>query len=151
MDIADNGRRLEVLLVEDNPGDIRLIVETLNEGRRAHNISVVKDGEEAISYLRKLGGYAGARTPDFILLDLKLPKKDGIEVLKEIKGDQNLKMIPVIVLTSSSSENDIIEAYSNNANCYVTKPIDLDRFIVTIHSIEEFWFTIIKTAAQGNG
>jgi CheY-like chemotaxis protein len=153
LNIMDSGQireKIEVLLVEDNPGDIRLIVETLKEGRRPHNISIVKDGEEAISFLKKLGAYKNVPSPDFILLDLKLPRKDGIEVLKEVKGDEKLKLIPVIVLTSSSSENDIIEAYSNNANCYVTKPIDLDRFIVTIHSIEDFWFTIIKTAPQGN-
>jgi CheY-like chemotaxis protein len=137
---------LEVLLVEDNPGDIRLIVETLKEGRKDYNINVVKDGEEAVNYLLKRENYKTAVTPDIILLDLKLPRKDGIEVLKEIKGDDSLKSIPVIVLTSSNSAEDIANAYKNHANCYITKPIDLDKFVVTIQSIEDFWFTIIKTS-----
>jgi len=137
---------LEVLLVEDNPGDIRLIVETLKEGRKDYNINVVKDGEEAVNYLLKRENYKTAVKPDIILLDLKLPRKDGIEVLKEIKGDDSLKSIPVIVLTSSNSAEDIANAYKNHANCYITKPIDLDKFVVTIQSIEDFWFTIIKTS-----
>ncbi len=138
--------KLEVLLVEDNPGDVRLIVETLKEGRREYNITVVKDGEEALSYLKKQGQFASAKRPDIILLDLKLPKKSGLEVLKEAKSSEDLKAIPIIVLTSSSAEDDMANAYKNHANCYITKPIDLDKFVVTIQSIEDFWFTIIKKA-----
>jgi CheY-like chemotaxis protein len=140
--------KLEILLVEDNPGDIRLIVETLKEGRKDYNINVVKDGEEAVNYLLKRDSHKSAATPDIILLDLKLPRKDGIEVLKEIKGDESLKSIPVIVLTSSNADDDIANAYKNHANCYITKPIDLDKFVVTIQSIEDFWFTIIKTSKK---
>jgi CheY-like chemotaxis protein len=138
--------KLEVLLVEDNPGDVRLIVETLKEGRREYNITVVKDGEEALSYLKKQGQFAATKRPDIILLDLKLPKKSGLEVLKEAKSSEDLKAIPIIVLTSSSAEDDMANAYKNYANCYITKPIDLDKFVVTIQSIEDFWFTIIKKA-----
>jgi len=140
--------KLEILLVEDNPSDIRLIVETLKEGRKDYNINVVKDGEEAVNYLLKRDSHKSAATPDIILLDLKLPRKDGIEVLKEIKGDESLKSIPVIVLTSSNADDDIANAYKNHANCYITKPIDLDKFVVTIQSIEDFWFTIIKTSKK---
>jgi CheY-like chemotaxis protein len=143
--------KLEILLVEDNPGDIRLIVETLKEGRKDYNINVVKDGEEAVNYLLKRDNHKSAATPDIILLDLKLPRKDGIEVLKEIKGDESLKSIPVIILTSSNADDDIANAYKNHANCYITKPIDLDKFVVTIQSIEDFWFTIIKTSKKNEG
>jgi CheY-like chemotaxis protein len=138
--------KLEILLVEDNPGDIRLIVETLEEGRKDYNISVAKDGEEALNFLLKRKNFEQAPVPDIILLDLKLPRKDGIEVLKEIKENDGLKAIPVIVLTSSSADSDMAIAYKNHANCYITKPIDLDKFVVTIQAIENFWFTIIKTS-----
>jgi CheY-like chemotaxis protein len=138
--------KLEILLVEDNPGDVRLIVETLKEGRRDYNINIVKDGEEAINYMQRTGNYRQAIRPDIVLLDLKLPKKDGIEVLKVVKTADELKQIPVIVLTSSNAEEDILNAYRNHANCYITKPIDLDKFVVTIQSIEDFWFTIIRKA-----
>ncbi len=136
--------KLNILLVEDNPGDVRLIVETLKEGKKEYNINIAKDGEEALNYLMKKGDFAGVSKPDIIMLDLKLPKKGGLEVLKEIKNNDDLKSIPVIVLTSSASEDDITSAYANHANCYITKPIDLDRFVVTIQSIEDFWFTIIQ-------
>ena len=139
-----SSQKIEVLLVEDNPGDVRLIIETLKEGRRDHNINVVKDGEEAILYLEKKGLYPAAIRPDIILLDLKLPKKSGIDVLREIKASDDLKSIPVIVLTSSAAEDDMASAYKHHANCYITKPIDLDKFVVTIQSIEDFWFTIIR-------
>jgi CheY-like chemotaxis protein len=142
--LNSSAEKLEVLLVEDNPGDVRLIVETLKEGRKEYNIKVVKDGEEALLYLEKKGQYAAAIRPDIILLDLKLPKVSGLDVLKEVKSSDDLKTIPIIVLTSSSAEDDMINAYKNHANCYVTKPIDLDKFVVTIQSIEDFWFTIIK-------
>lgn len=137
-------KALEILVVDDNPGDVRLVVETLKEGTLEHKISVAYDGEEALQFLHKEGRYAGAPTPEIVLLDLKLPKKSGLEVLSEMRKKDELKEIPVIVLTSSEAESDIKEAYSSLANCYVTKPIDLDRFIVTIKSIESFWVTIIK-------
>ncbi|MCE5300645.1 MAG: response regulator [Spirochaetia bacterium] len=143
---TEQKHKIDVLLVEDNPGDVRLIVETLKDGRLDYNINIARDGEEAVNYLFKRGKYSQAKKPDAILLDLKLPKKSGLEVLKEIKVDEALKAIPVIVLTSSSADEDIAAAYKNYANCYLTKPIDLDKFIVTIQSIEEFWFTIIKRA-----
>lgn len=142
--LNSSAKKLEVLLVEDNPGDVRLIVETLKEGRKEYNIKVVKDGEEALLYLGKKGQYAAASRPDIILLDLKLPKVSGLDVLKEVKSSDDLKIIPIIVLTSSSAEDDMVNAYKNHANCYVTKPIDLDKFVVTIQLIEDFWFTIIK-------
>lgn len=136
--------KLEILLVEDNPGDVRLIVETLKDGRRGYNITIVKDGEEAMLYLEKKGQYALSKRPDIILLDLKLPKKSGLDVLREAKNSEELKAIPIIVLTSSSAEVDMANAYKNHANSYITKPIDLDKFVVAIQSIEDFWFTIIK-------
>ena len=142
--LNSSAEKLEVLLVEDNPGDVRLIVETLKEGRKEYNIKVVKDGEEALLYLWKKGQYADASRPDIILLDLKIPKVSGLDVLKKVKNSDDLKTIPIIVLTSSSVEDDMVNAYKNHANCYVTKPIDLDKFVVTIQSIEDFWFTIIK-------
>jgi CheY-like chemotaxis protein len=142
--LNSSSEKFEVLLVEDNPGDVRLIVETFKEGRREYNIAVVKDGEEALLYLEKRGPFAAAKRPDIILLDLKLPRKSGLEVLKEAKSRDDLKAIPIIVLTSSSAEDDMTNAYKNHANCYITKPIDLDKFVVTIQSIEDFWFTIIK-------
>jgi len=144
MMVAEEQKEMEILLVEDNPGDVRLIVETLKAGVVPHNVSIAKDGEEAINFLRKTRDFRDAATPDIILLDLKLPKKNGMEVLDEIKNDPSLKDIPVVVLTSSESENDMMAAYEKKANLYITKPIDLDRFIVTVHSIENFLLTIVK-------
>ena len=135
---------VEILLVEDNPGDVRLTQEVLNDGKVRNNMSVVKDGVDAISFLRRTGEYAGAPRPDIILLDLNLPKKDGREVLAEIKADSDLKHIPVVVLTTSSAEQDILKSYDLHANCYITKPVDLDQFIRVIRSIEDFWLTIVK-------
>jgi chemotaxis family two-component system response regulator Rcp1 len=142
--IKDNSSAINILLVEDNPGDIRLTKEVLKEGKIQNNLSVVTDGEEALLFLKKVGQYAGAVTPDIVLLDLNLPKKDGREVLAEIKIDPDLKCIPVIVLTTSAAEKDILNMYSNHANCYITKPVDFDQFINVIRSIEEFWLTIVK-------
>lgn len=138
---------VEILLVEDNPGDIRLIVETLKEGRLVHKISVARDGEEALRMLAEGSGV----NPEIILLDLKIPKKNGLEVLAELRKKPHLKDTPVIVLTSSESEKDIAEAYEKLANCYVTKPIDLDKFIVTINSIENYWVTVVKAAQNKAG
>jgi chemotaxis family two-component system response regulator Rcp1 len=137
-------RPIEILLVEDNPGDVRLTKEALKDGKIANNLSVVKDGAEAMSYLRKEDGYANAISPDLILLDLNLPKKNGQEVLVAIKSDKNLKCIPVIILTSSKMEDDILETYENQANCYIVKPVDLKQFLEVVKSIEDFWFTVVK-------
>jgi len=135
---------VEILLVEDNPGDVRLTQEVLKDGRVRNNMSVVMDGVDAISFLQQTGEYADAPRPDIILLDLNLPKKDGREVLAEIKADPELKNIPVVVLTTSSAEQDIFRSYDLHANCYITKPVDLDQFIKVIRSIEDFWLTIVK-------
>ena len=139
-----NGRPMEILLVEDNPGDVRFTAEVLKEAEVRNNLSVAKDGVEAIAFLRRQGQYLDAPRPDLILLDLNLPKKDGREVLAEIKADESLKRIPVVVLTTSQAEQDIIRSYSLYANCYITKPVDLDQFIRVVQSIEDFWLTIVK-------
>jgi len=143
MSIA-HSRPVEILLVEDNPGDVRLTREALREAKVRNNLSVAPDGVEALAYLRKEGQYADAVRPDLILLDLNLPRKDGREVLEEVKADPALRHIPVVVLTSSQAEQDILRAYDLHANCYVTKPVDLDQFITVVKSIEDFWFTIVK-------
>lgn len=135
---------IEVLLVEDNPGDVRLTREALKEGKVCNNLSIVPDGVEAMAFLRREGPYADAPRPDVILLDLNLPKKDGREVLEEVKSDPALRSIPVVVLTSSEAERDIARAYALHANCYITKPVDLDQFITVVKSIEDFWFSIVK-------
>lgn len=135
---------IEVLLVEDNPGDVRLTREALRDGKVHNNLSVAPDGVEALAFLRRQGKYADAPRPDVILLDLNLPKKDGREVLEEIKADPSLARIPVVILTSSEAERDIAQAYALHANCYVTKPVDLDQFITVVKSIENFWFSIVK-------
>ena len=142
--IADNAEIMNVLLVEDNPGDIRLTQEAFKEGTVPKELHVVKDGVEALEFLRKQGKFALSPTPDIILLDLNLPRKDGREVLAEVKTDEVLRFIPVIVLTTSDSEQDITQAYSLYANCFITKPVDLDQFIFSIRQIEIFWFQVIK-------
>ncbi len=134
---------VEILLVEDNPGDARLTQEALRDGRVYNKLTVVPDGVEAMAYLRREGRYAGARQPDLILLDLNLPKKDGREVLQEIKADERLRRIPVVVLTSSNAEQDVLKSYGLHANCYVTKPVDLDQFIGAVKAIENFWLTVV--------
>ncbi len=138
------GKPIEILLVEDNPGDVRLTMELLRESKIHNRISVVKDGIEATAYLRKEGEFRGAPRPDLILLDLNMPRKDGREVLAEIKQDPDLKRIPIVILTTSSAEEDIVRSYNHHANAYITKPVDLDQFAKVVHSIEEFWFTIVK-------
>ena len=135
---------IEILLVEDNPGDVRLIIEALKEGKMRNNIRTVKDGEEALAFLRHQGAYKDTLKPDLILLDLNLPKKDGREVLKEIKQDPNLKRTPVIILTSSKAEEDIVKSYEGHANCYITKPVQLEDFMNVAKSIEGFWLSIVK-------
>ncbi len=144
MNVDDYGRIVEILLVEDNPGDVRLTIEALEEGKMRINLCVVRDGEEAMTFLRCEGKYDKAPRPDLILLDLNLPKMDGRQVLAEIKGDNNLKRIPVVVLTTSNAEIDILKSYGLGANCYVTKPVDLNQFIKVVKSIEEFWLTIVR-------
>ncbi len=142
------GRPIEILLVEDNAGDARLTVEILKDAKVRNNLSRVADGVEALEYLRREGRYSQAPRPDLILLDLNLPRKDGREVLAEIKADDNLRRIPVVVLTTSDAEEDILRAYNLNANCYVTKPVDLDQFLRVVKTIKEFWLTIVKLPAE---
>lgn len=144
MSTEGNSRAAEFLLVEDNPGDVRLTREALRESKLANNLSVVNDGVEAMAFLRREGKYASAARPDLILLDLNLPRKGGREVLAEIKADPSLKRIPVVVITSSEAEQDILATYNLHVNCYVTKPVDLDQFIKVVRSIETFWLTIVK-------
>jgi two-component system, chemotaxis family, response regulator Rcp1 len=143
------GKPIEILLVEDNPGDIRLTREALKEGKVLNNLSVAQDGVEALKILRQeIKGNRSYR-PDLILLDLNLPKKDGREVLAEIKTDPELLRIPVAVLTTSSSEEDILKSYNLHANCYITKPLDINQFIDRVRSIEDFWFTIVTLPEDG--
>ncbi len=134
---------MEILLVEDNPGDVRLTKEALREGKVYNNLHWAKDGVEALEFLRREGRHAKAPRPDIILLDLNLPKKDGREVLEIIKGDEALKHIPVVVLTTSKAEEDVVKSYALHANCYVTKPVDLEKFIVVVKSIDRFWLTVV--------
>lgn len=144
MNAAEHGKPIEILLVEDNPGDVRLTVEALKEGRVRNSLAVAKDGVEALAYLRRQGSHASANRPDLILLDLNLPRKDGREVLAEIKEDPVLRRIPVVVLTTSRAEEDILRTYDLHANCYITKPVDLDQFISVIRSIDDFWLTVVR-------
>jgi len=135
---------IEILLVEDNPGDVRLTQEALRDAKVQNRVSIVQDGVEALEFLHRHGVYADAPRPDVILLDLNLPRKDGREVLAEVKADPNLRRIPVVVLTTSEADEDILRAYNLNANCYITKPVDFEQFFKVIHSIEDFWLSIVK-------
>lgn len=135
---------VDILLVEDNPGDVRLTQEAIKEFKLVNNLSVVPDGVEAMAFLRREGKYASAPRPDLVLLDLNLPRKDGREVLAEIKADADLKIIPVAVLTISEDERDIMKSYNLHANCYISKPLDLNQFAKVVRSIEDFWLTIVK-------
>ncbi len=138
------GEPIEILLVEDNPGDVRLTEEALKEAKVSNNLNVVSDGMEAMDFLYRRGAYAESKRPDIILLDLNLPRKDGREVLEEIKKDTDLRRIPVVVLTTSDAEHDIYRAYNLHVNCYITKPVAFDRFIEIIKQVECFWLTIVK-------
>jgi chemotaxis family two-component system response regulator Rcp1 len=138
------GIPVEILLVEDNPGDVRLAREGLSECKIRNNLHVVDDGVKAMAFLRREGEYANVPRPDLVLLDLNLPRKDGREVLREVKDDVSLKTIPVVVLTTSKAEADILKSYSLHANCYVTKPLGLQQFLDVVRSIEDFWFSIVK-------
>lgn len=135
---------LKILLVEDNPGDIRLMKEALREGKLASELSVVENGEDAVAFLHRTGKYSAAPRPDLIFLDLNLPKKDGREVLADIKKDEILRRIPVVVLTTSEAEKDVFKAYDLHANCYVKKPVDLDSFLSVVRACEDFWLTIVR-------
>ena len=137
-------KTVDILLVEDNPGDVRLTREALNEGHLSNNLHVASDGVEAIEFLTKTGNFKNAITPDLVLLDLNLPKVNGFEVLEKIKNDEHLKSIPVIILTTSMSDHDIIASYSMHANCYVPKPVEYDSFKKVVKCIEDFWFSIVK-------
>ena len=138
------GKPLEILLVEDNPADVRLTIEAFRDGKIHNTLAVAMDGVEAIDYLHRRGKFEGAARPDLILLDLNLPRKDGREVLAEIKADPGLKVIPVVVLTTSKAEEDIVRTYELHANCYIAKPVDLEQFIKVVKSIDDFWLSIVK-------
>jgi len=144
MNNEEISKTIEILLVEDNPADIRLAQEAFKDAKVHNVLYTVGDGVEALAFLRQEGQYADAARPDLILLDLNLPKKDGREVLAEIKADEHLKLIPVVILTVSKDEEDILKTYNLHANCYITKPIDFEQFMKVVKSIEEFWLTIVK-------
>jgi CheY-like chemotaxis protein len=139
---------IEVLLVEDNPGDAQLTRIALSDGKMCINLSLTEDGVEALEFLRKQGKYAEAPHPDLILLDLNLPRKDGREVLADIKADPRLRRIPVVILTTSQSDEDILQAYELAANCFITKPVDFDQFVKIVQTIEDFWFTVVKLPSE---
>lgn len=143
------GKSVEILLVEDNPGDIRLTLEALKDFKVLNHVGVATDGVEALAYLRHEGKYREAVRPDLILLDLNLPKKDGREVLEAIKGNGELRRIPVVVLTTSEAEQDILKAYDLHANSYIAKPVDLEQFMRVVKLVEDFWFTIVKLPPNG--
>jgi len=141
---VSTGRRLRILLVEDSPGDVRLTEEALCDAPMVERLDVARDGEEAMEFLRGRGAHAGAERPDLVLLDLNLPRKDGREVLEELKGDRELRRIPVVVLTTSAADRDILRSYDLHVNSYVTKPIDLDEFSSVVRSIQEFWGGVVQ-------
>jgi two-component system, chemotaxis family, response regulator Rcp1 len=143
LDREERAAPIEILLVEDNLGDMRLTEEALKEGKVYNNLHWAKDGVEALEFLKREGKHENAPRPDIILLDLNLPRKDGREVLEEIKTDDDLKRIPVVVLTTSKAEEDVLRSYALHANCYVTKPVDLEKFIVVVQSIDRFWLTVV--------
>jgi len=144
LNALQRGKPVEILLVEDSPGDVRLTIEALKKAKIANRLSVVSDGVEAMAFLRKEGRYSGEPRPDAILLDLNLPKKDGREVLAEIKADGDLKRIPVVILTTSQAEEDVLRSYDLHANCYITKPVDFQQFMSVVRSIEDFWLAVVK-------
>ena len=139
-----NGHAAEILLVEDNPGDARLTREALLDGKVRNTLHHVSDGEQAMEFLRQEGDYAGMPRPDIVLLDLNLPRKDGREVLAEMKADEKLRSIPVVVLTTSSADEDILRSYNLQASCFITKPVQFDKFVEMIREVESFWFTVVK-------
>jgi CheY-like chemotaxis protein len=138
------GKKIEILLCEDNIGDQRLTIEAFKDSKVCNRLHIAADGVEALAFLRKEGKYANVPTPDLILLDLNMPRKDGREVLAEIKADKVLKRIPVVILTTSQAEADILKTYNLHANCFITKPVDLNQFLQMIKSLQDFWFSIVK-------
>lgn len=140
----NSDKQVEILLVEDNPGDVRLTLEALKAGKINNKVNVITDGEKAVDYLKRRNGFENRPLPDIILLDLNLPKLSGREVLAIIKEDNDLKHIPVIVLTTSKAEEDVLKSYQHHANCFITKPVDFEQFSVVIKKIEDFWFSIVK-------
>jgi chemotaxis family two-component system response regulator Rcp1 len=148
---TSNTEPIEILLVEDNPGDARLAAEALKENKVRNNLYHVKDGVEAMRFLRRQAEYADAPLPDLVLLDLNLPRKDGHEVLKEMKGDAKLRLIPVVVLTTSATERDLIKSYNLHANAYVVKPMSLDQFVEVVQAVEEFWLSIVRLPRVSDG
>ena len=149
MSAATSGKPIEILLVEDDPGDVRLTMEALKGAKVLNHLSVVEDGVEAMAFLRRQGKHAQALVPDLVLLDLNLPRKDGRAVLAEIKADPDLKRIPVVVLTTSQDEQDVLKAYDAHANCYVTKPVDFKQFLSVVEAIDSFWLAIVKLPPNG--
>lgn len=149
MSVSEFVKPIEILLIEDNPGDVRLTMEALKETKVINKLTVLKNGIEAMAFLRREGSYAQAARPHLILLDLNLPMKDGREVLAEIKADENLRRIPVVILTTSQDEQDILKSYNLYANCYITKPVDLEQFITVVKSIEDFWLGIVVLPQNG--
>jgi two-component system response regulator len=145
---ARESKPIEILLVEDNSGDARLAREALRDAKVRNNLTWISDGTEALAFLRREGKYHKAARPDLILLDLNLPRKDGREVLTEIKADDKFRRIPVVILTTSQAEEDVLRAYHLNANCYITKPVDLDQFMKVVKTIEDFWLTIVKLPSE---
>ena len=141
---AHSSKLIEILMVEDNPADVRLTVEAFRDAKVLNNMHVVHDGEDALAFLRREGKHSGAPKPDLILLDLNLPKKDGREVLTDIKNDPELRRIPVVVLTTSDDEKDVLKAYDLHVNAYITKPVDLDQFIKIVEAVEDFWLSVVK-------
>lgn len=144
METQQTGKPIDILLVEDSPGDVRLAIEALKDSKIRNILHAVKDGIEAMDFLFKRGQHAQAPRPDLILLDLNLPRKDGRQVLAEIKSDPDLKRIPVVILTISRAEEDVLKTYNLHANCFITKPLDLNQFVKVVKSIEDFWLTIVK-------
>lgn len=144
-----NGRAVEILLVDDNPGDVRLTLEAFKDGKLANNVSIAGDGVEAMEFLRREGKYAGAVRPDLVLLDLNMPRKDGREVLEEVKNDPELRRIPIVMLTTSKAEDDILKSYDLHVNCYIQKPVDYNEFIRMLRLIEDFWFTAVVLPSNG--
>jgi two-component system, chemotaxis family, response regulator Rcp1 len=146
---AASVRPIEILLVEDSPSDAKLTLAALKQAKVSNHVSHVEDGVLAMEFLRRRGQFAGAPRPDLVLLDLNLPRKDGREVLEEIKSDRELQTIPVVVLTTSLAEQDILRSYRLHANCYITKPVNFDRFLEIVQSIENFWLTVVVLPANG--
>ncbi len=139
-----NNRPAEILVIEDNPGDVELIREAFHSGKVLNNLNLAMDGEQAAAFLKREGGYESAPRPDLILLDLNLPRKDGFEVLADIRSDPGLSRIPVIILTSSQAERDIAKSYDLRANCFISKPVDVDEFLTVIRSLGEFWLSVVR-------